>query len=75
VVRVYQVQGDAIVGFREVTLRGSSVTAPATGPQSFAFPTLSDPDAVRDLVHVLRGTLGGAWVSPEDPGVRWTPNP
>jgi len=69
---VYEVRGTTIAGYRDVTLpRGT--TALATGPQPFAFPTLTDPTARRDLVHVLRGTLADAWVSPADPGVRWSP--
>jgi hypothetical protein len=74
VVKVYSVRGETISGFREVTLRRPT-TAPATAPQSFAFPTLSDPDGRRDLVRILRGTLAGEWVSPDDPGVRWAPAP
>ena len=72
VVRVYSVRGDTISGFREVTLRRPT-TAPATAPQTFAFPTLSAPTASRDLVRVLRGALEGEWVSPSDPGVDWSP--
>jgi hypothetical protein len=72
-VRVYTVRGDTISGFREVTLRRPA-TVPATAPQSFAFPTFTDPDARRDLVRVLRGSLAGDWVSPNDPGVDWTPD-
>lgn len=72
--RVYTVRGDTISGFRETTLRRPT-TAPATAPQSFAFPTFSDSAARRDLVRVLRGTLAGSWVSPDDPGVDWTASP
>ena len=35
-------------------------------------PTLTDPDARRDLVQVQRGSLAGQWVSPDDAGVRWS---
>ena len=42
-------------------------------PVSYAFPTFTDPDARRDLVRMLRGNLSGEWVSPNDPGVDWTP--
>ena len=72
--RIYQVRGDAIAGFREVTLPRAT-TALATAPQAFAFPTLADPAARRDLVQVLRGSLAGEWVSPADPGVRWSAEP
>ncbi len=71
VVLVYQVRGDTIAGFREVTLQ-SPTTALATAPETFIFPTFADPQARRDLVQVLRGALSGEWVSPDDPGVSWT---
>jgi len=72
IVRVYDVRGHTIAGFRDVTLPRAT-TALASAPESFAFPTLADPGARRDLVRVLRGALADRWVSPDDPGIRWTP--
>jgi hypothetical protein len=67
------VEGDSVTGFRDVQT-SSGVTARASAPSTYAFPTFSDPSGTVRLVRILTGPYAGIYVSPHDPGVRYTPD-
>jgi hypothetical protein len=71
--RVYDVQGNRITGFRDVHA-SAGVSAQATAPSTYAFPTFSHPNGTLRLVQILSGPYAGNQVSPDDPGVRYTPS-
>jgi hypothetical protein len=68
----YSVKDGRVVSFRQIR-SSSPVTARASEPRTFAFPTFSDPNGQVTLVQMLSGPYAGTWVSPDDPGVRYTP--
>jgi len=68
----YDVQRGIVTGFTR-NLIAQPFTGQATTPQSFAYPTFTDPSGRKTLVRILVGRLAGTWVSPDDPGVRYTP--
>lgn len=70
--RAYEVEGDSATGFHNVRT-SSGVSARASAPADYAFPTLSDPSGTVRLVRILTGPYAGIYVSPDDPGVGYTP--
>jgi hypothetical protein len=70
-VNSYEVEGGQITGYREIHLE-QPISAPATRPRTFKFPTFSDPDGVKRLVRVTDGPYRGVWLSPDDDGVTWS---
>lgn len=71
--RVYDVQGDTVTGFHDVHA-STGVSAQATAPSAYAFPTFSHPYGTVRLVRILSGPYAESQVSPDDPGVRYTPD-
>jgi hypothetical protein len=69
---VYDVRDDRITGFRTIPREGPA-RVPATGPRTYLFSTLSEPNGERELVQIAGGPLEGLRVSPDDPGVAYTP--
>jgi hypothetical protein len=66
----YRVAGDRITGYSRLRIE-APITAPATAPRQFQFPTFRDPTGVKRLVRVVDGPLRGLWLSPDDPGVSY----
>jgi hypothetical protein len=71
--RAYVVKNDSVRSYHEVQA-SRPFTARSTAPQSYSFPTFSRPDGTIQLVRLLSGPYAGLWVSPDDPGVRYTGN-
>lgn len=70
--RAYDVQDGRVTGYHDVRA-SAPVTARASDPQTFDYPTFSDPNGQIRLVRMLSGPYAGTWVSPDDRGVRYTP--
>lgn len=70
----YEVRDGRVVSFRRVRASAPE-TARASAPEAFSFPTFSNPHGTIRLVNMLSGPYAGTWVSPDDPGVRYTPGP
>ena len=69
----YTVEGDSITAFQVVRAK-AALSAIASAPRSFTFPTLSDPEGTKLLVEILAGPFAGSWISPDDPGVAYRGN-
>jgi hypothetical protein len=69
--RAYDVKDGQVIGFHKVHA-SNPFTARATLPQTFAFPTFSDPNGTVSLVQILTGPYAGTWISPDDPGVSFS---
>ena len=67
------VKNDSVRSYREVQA-SRPFTARSTTPQPYSFPTFSNPDGTIQLVKLLSGPYAGLWVSPDDPGVRYSGN-
>lgn len=72
VFRAYDVQGQTVSSYHEVHA-SSGVSARATVPAEYSLPTFSNPHGSVRLVRVVTGPYAGVYVSPDDPGVRYTP--
>jgi outer membrane biosynthesis protein TonB len=70
--KAYEVQDGRVTGYHMVHA-SRPVTARASDPQTYSFPTFSNPNGTIRLVQMLSGPYAGTWVSPDDPGVRYTP--
>lgn len=70
--RAYEVEGNSVRGFHDVHA-SSGVSPRASAPGDYAFPTFSKPSGTIRLVRILTGPYAGIYVSPDDPGVRYTP--
>jgi hypothetical protein len=69
--RAYVVKNDSVRSFQDVEA-SQRFTARSTAPQAYNFPTFSRPNGTIQLVQLLSGPYAGAWVSPDDPGVRYS---
>jgi hypothetical protein len=69
--KAYVVKNDSVRSYREVHAT-KAFTARSTSPQPYSFPTFSHPDGTINLVQILSGPYAGLWVSPDDPGVRYS---
>jgi hypothetical protein len=70
--RAYDVREGKVSGFREVQA-ARRFGAGVEPPQTLDLPSLSDPEGRVRLVRIRTGPFAGMWVSPDDPGVEWTP--
>jgi hypothetical protein len=71
-VNSYQLDSDRITGFTRLRLE-APISAIATAPRRYPFPTFSDPRGVKRLVRIVDGPFRGVWLSPDDPGVVYRP--
>jgi hypothetical protein len=69
--RAYVVKNGTVRSYHEVQA-SRPFTARSTAPQPYSFPTFSNPDGTIQLVRLLSGPYAGQYVSPDDPGVRYT---
>ena len=69
---VYAVRGSSVTGFHDVHA-SSGFSARSTAPRLFTIRSFTNPNGRIRLVHVLSGPYAGVWVSPDDPGVSYTP--
>lgn len=68
----YTVTDNRITGFRKVSVE-APFKARSTPPKRYSYPTFSDPKGKRRLVRIVSGPFEGVYVSPDDPGVRYSP--
>ena len=64
----YTVNDTSVVSYESVRVE-APFSARATAPDTYAFPTLSDPNGSKRLVRITTGPFAGTLVSPDDPGV------
>ncbi|MFN8619147.1 MAG: hypothetical protein U0869_00190 [Chloroflexota bacterium] len=69
----YTVKDGRVTGFRKRT-GDAGTTAPAAGPRTVSWATLSDPSGTKVLVKITAGPLDGVLVSPDDNGVEFVPD-
>jgi outer membrane biosynthesis protein TonB len=69
--RAYVVKNGSVRSYHEVKA-SHSFTSRSTSPQPYSFPTFSDPEGTVQLVQLLFGPYAGQYVSPDDPGVKYS---
>ena len=68
----YEVKNGQVTGFHERHV-SAAFTVRCTAPSEYPAPTLSDPNGHVRLVHIESGPWAGIYVSPDDPGVSYSP--